>query len=50
MKPGKHFILNNPLIINNGSYFPPLKKGGQGGFIVTFKIPLNPPLLKGDFQ
>jgi len=27
---------------------PPFRKGGKGGF-ETWKIPLNPPLLKGDF-
>jgi|GEM_PF-5948886 len=31
--------------------FPPCIKGGQGGFCFnTFKIPLNPPLEKGDFE
>ena len=31
--------------------FPPFIKGGQGGFcFYTLKIPLNPPLEKGDFE
>ena len=30
---------------------PPFIKGAQGGFYVcTLKIPLNPPLEKGDFE
>jgi hypothetical protein len=28
---------------------PPFRKGGKGGF-ETWKIPLNPPLLKGDLR
>ena len=28
---------------------PPFRKGGKGGF-ETWEIPLNPPLLKGDFK
>ena len=32
--------------------FPPLKKGGQGGFVVcvTMKIPLGPPFPKGEVE
>ena len=32
------------------SHFPPLSKGGQGGFFHNLlEIPLNPPFSKGDF-
>jgi predicted CXXCH cytochrome family protein len=30
------------------SHSPPLKKGGEGGFDVNSKIPLNPPFSKGE--
>jgi len=30
---------------NNSKSIPPFEKGGTGGI----KIPLNPPLVKGDF-
>ena len=41
---GEHNYQGEHIIV----YIPPLEKGGKGGF-ETWKIPLNPPLLKGDF-
>jgi hypothetical protein len=41
-----------PNLLLRGAYnclHPPFRKGGKGGF-ETWKIPLNPPLLKGDFK
>jgi hypothetical protein len=38
-----------PLIRSGIHTFPPLKKGGQGGFgVIVLKIPLDPPFSKGE--
>jgi hypothetical protein len=36
--------------IRKAKFLPPFFKGGQGGFYKPRKIPLNPPLRKGDFK
>ena len=47
------FAVNNMNVktVDLSINLPPLLKGGRGGFSgMAFKIPLNPPLRKGDFK
>ena len=43
---GHGFVLD--YFCEDDRFLPPFAKGGQGGFDICLKIPLNPPFSKGD--